>query len=97
MKHLKLFENFESKLTLDYLQTNYPIKLDNKYEEFFGKKRYYINIDGDVYYYSFDENGNPTNGFNRLKRILLNSLESDGIILDLFNDTQLIKQYLRSI
>jgi hypothetical protein len=71
--------------------------LDNKYEGFFGKKRYYIDIDGDVYYYFFDENGNPDNGYNRLKKALLNVLSYDGLIVDVTSDTQLIKQYLKSV
>jgi hypothetical protein len=97
MKHLKLFENFGGKLTLDYLKDNFPIKMDSKYLELFGRERYYINIDGDVYYYSFDEKGDPAYGFNRLKQVLINILQSDNLITDIVSDTQLIKQYLKSI
>ena len=97
MKHLRLFENFEEKLTIDYLQDNFPIEMDAKYLELFGRERYYINIDGDVYYYSFDEKGEPAYGFNRLKQVLLNILQSDNLITDIVSDTQLIKQYLKSV
>lgn len=97
MKHIKLFENFENVLTLDYLQTEFPIQMDLKYKELIGRERYYININGDVYYYSFDEKGEPAYGFNRLKQVLLNILQSDNLITDIVSDTQLIKQYLKSI
>jgi hypothetical protein len=97
MKHLRLFENFGEKLTLDYLKAKFPIELDTKYLDLFGRKRYYINIDGDVYYYSFDENGDPAYGYNRLKQVLLNILKQDNLITDIVSDTQLIKQYLKSI
>lgn len=97
MKYLKIFENFGENLTIDYLKNEFPIEIDTKYEEFFGRKRYYINIDGDVYYYSFDEKGEPTYGFNRLKQVLLNILKSDNLITDIVSDTQLIKQYLKSV
>jgi hypothetical protein len=97
MKHLKIFESFEEKLTLDYLKSQFPIELDFKYLDLFGRKRYYINIDGDVYYYSFNEKGNPSYGYNRIKQVLLNILQSDNLITDIVSDTQLIKQYLKSI
>jgi len=97
MKHIKLFENFENVLTLDYLREEFPIQLDIKYKELFKRERYYINISGDVYYYSFDEKGQPAYGFNRLKTILLNFLKSDNMITNIETDTQLIKQYLKSV
>jgi hypothetical protein len=94
---LKLLENFGEKITFDYLKSQFPINLDTKYQELFDRERYYINIDGDVYYYSFDEKGEPAYGFNRLKQVLLNILQSDNLITDIVSDTQLIKQYLKSI
>ena len=97
MKHLKIFENFGEKLTLDYLKSQFPIDLDTKYQELFDRERYYININGDVYYYSFDEKGEPAYGYNRLKRVLINILQSKKLITDIVSDTQLIKQYLKSI
>jgi hypothetical protein len=97
MKHLKIFENFGEKLTMDYLKEKFPIEMDAKYLELFSRERYYINIDGDVYYYSFDEKGDPAYGFNRLKQVLLNILQSSNLITDIVSDTQLIKQYLKSV
>lgn len=89
MKYLKLFENFEDKLTIDYLQDNFPIKLDTEYQKYFGKKRYYININGKNHFYFIDD------GLNRVKLLLLNCLQSK--ITDIELDTQLIKQHLKSV
>jgi len=96
MKYLKLFENFEI-LNLEYLKLNFPIKIDESYKKVFGKERYYININYDIYYYQFDENGLPAYGFNNVKTVLVNWLETKGLITDKSKDTRLIKEYLKSV
>ena len=50
--------------------------------------RYYIIVDDDVYYFSFDERGMPSSGFSRARTVLFNSLKSDGLITNDIKDTK---------
>lgn len=90
MKHLKLFENFESKLTIEYLQQNHPIELDEFYLSNFGKERFYVMIDEKPSYYTSET------GFNDTKNALYNILREDGMITDDEQDVPVIKEYLSS-
>jgi hypothetical protein len=90
MKYLKLFENFESKLTMDYLQQNHPIELDEFYLSNFRKERFYVMIDDKASYYTSEI------GFNQTKNALYLILEKKGLISDNRVDVPIIKQYLRS-
>lgn len=90
MKHLKLFENFESKLTTEYLQQNHPIELDEFYLSNFGNERFYVMIDDKPSYYTSET------GFNYTKNALYNILREKGMITDDRKDVPIIKEYLKS-
>lgn len=91
MRYLKFFENFNNKLTIEYLGEEFPIYLDDYYLSNFGIERFYVMIDDKPSYYTSDT------GFNQTKNALHLLLKEKGFISDDRVDVPIIKQYLRSV
>lgn len=91
MKYLKFFENFENKITINYLKHNFPIEMDDFYLSRFGKENFYIIIDDKPLYFSSES------GLNLTKNKIVHQLQSQGLIQDERVDIPTIKDYLRNV
>lgn len=90
MKYLKLFENFDNRLSIDYLESNHPIEIDDYYFSNFGIERFFVIIYDKPSFYTSET------GFNDTKKSLYRLLERDYMISDDRVDVPIIKQYLKS-
>lgn len=90
MKYLKLFENFDKRLSFDYLEANHPIELDDYFLSNIGIERFFVMIDDKPSYFTSET------GFNDTKIALYRILKEDGMISDDRVDVPIIKQYLKS-
>ena len=91
MKYLKLFENFDNRLSIDYLEENHPIEIDDYYFANFGIERFFVMIDDKPSYYTSES------GINNTKNALYHILKQDGLISDERVEVPIIKQYLKSV
>ncbi len=90
MKYLKLFEDFSEPNLLQYLEDNFPIRIDEFYLITFGKRRFYIMIEDKPSYFSVDS------GLNITKNYLVNQLFEKNLIQDEKIEVPIVKNYLRT-